>query len=74
MTSPLAFLIFTALVNIHHFILDGAIWKLRDGRIATLLLNSRDRISERRFRSRKPTVADGSLADRGNRWRAPAAG
>ncbi len=29
-----SFLIFTALVNIHHFILDGAIWKLRDGRIA----------------------------------------
>ncbi|MBX7244785.1 MAG: tetratricopeptide repeat protein [Candidatus Sumerlaeaceae bacterium] len=33
-----SFLIFTALVNIHHFILDGAIWKLRDGRIARLLL------------------------------------
>src|ERR1700735_3699360 len=32
-----SFLIFTALVNIHHFLLDGAIWKLRDGRIATLL-------------------------------------
>jgi tetratricopeptide (TPR) repeat protein len=41
-----SFLIFTALVNIHHFILDGAIWKLRDGRIASLLLNSRSRISE----------------------------
>ena len=38
-----SFLIFTALVNIHHFILDGAIWKLRDGRIASLLLNSRER-------------------------------
>ncbi|MDX2177919.1 MAG: tetratricopeptide repeat protein [Candidatus Sumerlaeia bacterium] len=33
-----SFLIFTALVNIHHFMLDGAIWKLRDGRIAQLLL------------------------------------
>ena len=40
-----SFLIFTALVNIHHFILDGAIWKLRDGRIASLLLNSRERMS-----------------------------
>jgi len=40
-----SFLAFTALVNIHHFILDGAIWKLRDGRIAALLLNSRERIS-----------------------------
>jgi tetratricopeptide (TPR) repeat protein len=36
-----SFLIFTALVNLHHFILDGAIWKLRDGRIAALLLNSK---------------------------------
>lgn len=27
-----------AAVNIHHFILDGAIWKLRDGRIARILL------------------------------------
>jgi tetratricopeptide (TPR) repeat protein len=33
-------------VNIHHFILDGAIWKLRDGRIASLLLNSRERIAD----------------------------
>jgi tetratricopeptide (TPR) repeat protein len=41
-----SFLIFTALVNIHHFILDGAIWKLRDNRIAALLLNSRERLSE----------------------------
>ncbi len=40
-----SFLIFTALVNLHHFILDGAIWKLRDGRIASLLLNSKDRLT-----------------------------
>ncbi len=40
-----SFLIFTALINIHHFILDGAIWKLRDGRIASLLINSRERIA-----------------------------
>ena len=40
-----SFLIFTALVNIHHFILDGAIWKLRDGRIAALLVNSRTQIA-----------------------------
>lgn len=33
-------LIFIALINIHHFMLDGAIWKLRDGRIARLLLGS----------------------------------
>jgi tetratricopeptide (TPR) repeat protein len=41
-----SFLIFTALVNIHHFVLDGAIWKLRDGRIAVLLLNSRERVAD----------------------------
>jgi tetratricopeptide (TPR) repeat protein len=35
-----SFLTFTALVNLHHFILDGAIWKLRDSRIASLLLGS----------------------------------
>ncbi|HXZ79516.1 MAG TPA: tetratricopeptide repeat protein [Terriglobales bacterium] len=37
-------LIFSAIVNLHHFILDGAIWKLRDGRIGSLLLNSQERI------------------------------
>lgn len=40
-----SFLIFTALVNLHHFILDGAIWKLRDGRIASLLLHSRQQVA-----------------------------
>src|SRR5215469_15860929 len=40
-----SFLIFTALVNIHHFILDGAIWKLREGRISALLLNTQARAS-----------------------------
>jgi tetratricopeptide (TPR) repeat protein len=34
-----SFLIFTALVNIHHFILDGALWKLRDSRIRSLLID-----------------------------------
>ena len=50
-----SFLIFTALVNIHHFILDGAIWKLRDSRIAALLLNSRERLSD-------------ATAEAGSRW------
>ncbi|HTW59857.1 MAG TPA: tetratricopeptide repeat protein [Terriglobales bacterium] len=56
-----SFLIFTALVNIHHFILDGAIWKLRDGRIASLLLNSREQISS------AATEAGGHFAALG-RW------
>jgi len=46
-----SFLIFTAIVNIHHFILDGAIWKLRDGRIAAFLLNTRERLSESALRA-----------------------
>jgi len=35
--AGLALLVASA-VNIHHFILDGAIWKLRDGRVARVLL------------------------------------
>ncbi len=37
-----SFLVFTSLVNLHHFILDGAIWKLRDGRIGSLLLTQHE--------------------------------
>lgn len=33
-------LVVASIVNLHHFILDGAIWKLRDGRIARVLLRS----------------------------------
>ncbi len=28
-----------SIVNIHHFVLDGAVWKLRDGRVGRILLN-----------------------------------
>jgi tetratricopeptide (TPR) repeat protein len=41
-----SFLIFTAIVNIHHFFLDGAIWKLRDSRIASFLIDSQRRAAE----------------------------
>ena len=34
-------LLAAAAVNVHHFVLDGAIWKLRDGRIARILLRPR---------------------------------
>lgn len=60
-----SFLIFASLVNIHHFILDGAIWKLRDGRIAALLLNSKGRVEE------AIANAGGSLANK-IRWMAGA--
>jgi antitoxin (DNA-binding transcriptional repressor) of toxin-antitoxin stability system len=39
----LSFLVMASVINIHHFILDGAIWKLRDGRIARLLIATGDR-------------------------------
>ena len=29
-----------SVVNLHHFVLDGAIWKLRDGRVARLLIRN----------------------------------
>lgn len=41
------FLIFTALVNIHHFLVDGAIWKLRDGRVAALLIGKGEKAEQR---------------------------
>ncbi len=35
-----SFLIFLSLINIHHFLLDGALWKLRDSRISSLLVDT----------------------------------
>ena len=35
--NGLALLVFSV-VNLHHFVLDGAIWKLRDGKVAQFLL------------------------------------
>jgi len=31
----------SSIVNLHHFVLDGAVWKLRDGRVARILLRPR---------------------------------
>ncbi|MFP6654245.1 MAG: hypothetical protein VCB25_01370, partial [Myxococcota bacterium] len=36
--SDAGIMVFSTL-NLHHFILDGAIWKLRDGRVGRILLN-----------------------------------
>lgn len=38
--AGLVFLV-AAFVNLHHFVLDGAIWKLRDGPVASLLIRDR---------------------------------
>jgi tetratricopeptide (TPR) repeat protein len=64
-----SFLTFTALVNIHHFILDSAIWKLRDSRIAALLLDGQQKSP--RDASKKQTGL--GVAARWLRGRAPAA-
>ncbi len=56
-----SFLTFTALVNLHHFLLDGAIWKLRDSRIARFLLNAQDASSP-------PAAQHHSAFARGMAW------
>jgi len=53
--TGLATLLF-AVVNLHHFVLDGAIWKLRDGQVARTLL-----------RDAPPTTQVREPADR-RRW------
>jgi hypothetical protein len=44
--SGLALMV-AAAVNLHHFVLDGAIWKLRDGRVARILLKVGPRLEAR---------------------------
>lgn len=39
--SAQAAIVFFSAMNIHHFLLDGAVWKLRDGRVARALLHDR---------------------------------
>lgn len=45
-------LLAAALVNLHHFALDGAIWKLRDGRVARVLV--REPVPEPEVEPRRP--------------------
>jgi len=52
-----SFLTFTALVNIHHFILDGKIWKLRDKRVASLLVESKESAEATRPSNLRQTAA-----------------
>jgi hypothetical protein len=47
-----------AMINLHHFVLDGAVWKLRDGRVARILIR------------REAAAAVGEPERRG--WLAPA--
>lgn len=54
--AGLASLVF-AMVNLHHFIMDGAIWKLRDGRISNILLRGN---STKVHLDPRSVVADGT--------------
>ncbi len=38
-------LLIASVVNLHHFVLDGAVWKLRDGRVARILLRARESLA-----------------------------
>jgi tetratricopeptide (TPR) repeat protein len=48
-------LLVASVVNLHHFVLDGAIWKLRDGRVARVLL-------------RPAPAAEAALPAQSGRW------
>lgn len=45
-----------SVVNLHHFILDGAIWKLRDGRIARILIQNDKETDASSSRPVKPWI------------------
>ncbi len=71
-----SFLIFTAIVNIHHFILDGQIWKLRDSRISAMLIDrgsSETAQSSSQERARTSTAPAASARWLGGRFLSPAA-
>lgn len=53
--AGLAILI-AAAVNIHHFMLDGAIWKLREGRVASILLRDSTVMRESGTRVLRPIL------------------
>lgn len=52
-------LVVAALVNVHHFILDGAIWKLRKSPIADILIRSRDTEAELDAARKKKSAKSG---------------
>jgi tetratricopeptide (TPR) repeat protein len=56
-----SFLIFTALINIHHFLLDGAVWRLRDARISALLVGAADKNSAASLHLQSKSTSPGWL-------------
>ena len=63
-------LIVTAVVNIHHFILDGVVWKLRDPRVSKVLTSSQQAASE----PASPRAANVSAMSRGSGARSESVG
>jgi tetratricopeptide (TPR) repeat protein len=55
-----SFLVVTAIVNIHHFMLDGAVWKLRESRVSSLLIGPAGNTSG----ARPPAGASGTAQAR----------
>jgi len=53
-------LIVTAVVNIHHFILDGVVWKLRDPRVSKVLASTQS--VQAAQAGQEPAAASASLA------------
>jgi tetratricopeptide (TPR) repeat protein len=65
-----SFLIFMAVVNIHHFILDGALWKLRDSRVASLLVDRGAKsapVAESQPVAKKPSRKQSTVEKRSSR-------
>jgi hypothetical protein len=58
-TGDDAGVLIAAMVNLHHFVIDGAIWKLRDGRVARALIR------------REPALAPEAIGVPHRRWLAP---
>jgi tetratricopeptide (TPR) repeat protein len=59
-----SFLIFMALVNIHHFLLDGALWKLRDTKVSSLLVGVGEKEAASASRARADASAGRSVGGR----------
>ncbi len=57
--------IVASIVNIHHFMIDGVVWKLRNPRVRTLLVSTEPGSPQER------KMPEGSKASNGRRWHTP---
>jgi len=63
-------LLVASTVNIHHFILDGAIWKLRDNRIGRVLMDESPVKSPTKSSARSPST-NAAIRPSGRPWLLP---